>query len=121
MAKSVVISLLIIAVGIAWLLNTLRVIAGVDWIWTTALAAVGLLTLAWGRLNKFTFIMGLFLIIGSVFSVLRQTGALSVDVEVPLLVIVFGLLFLVAQLPMIPAPQTLVRMKQELEKQKQSS
>ena len=120
MAKSVVISLLIIAIGVAWLLNTLHVIAGVDWIWTISLAAVGLLTLAWGKLNKFTFIMGVFLIVGSIFSVLRQTGVLRVEVEIPILVILFGFLFLIAQLPMIPMPQTIVRMKQEVENQKVS-
>ncbi|HVT83099.1 MAG TPA: hypothetical protein VHM90_20850 [Phycisphaerae bacterium] len=116
MAKGVVISLLIIAIGIAWLLNTLHFIGGVDWIWTISLGAAGLLTLAWGRINKFTFVMGLFLVVGSVLSVLRQTGAISVEVEVPVLVIIFGLLFLIAQLPIIPLPQAVVRMK-EAEKQ----
>ena len=120
MAKSIVISLLIIAIGMAWLLNVLHVIAGVDWLWTIALAATGVLTLLWGKLNKFTFIMGLFLVVSSVFSVLRQTSLLSLEIEVPLLVIVFGLLFLLAQMPVIPLPEALMQMKREAQRQKSS-
>ena len=116
MAKGVVVSLLIIAVGVAWLLNTLHVIAGVDWIWTVSLAAAGVLTLAWGRLNKMNFLVGVFLLIASVFSVLRQTGKISVDVEVPVMVITFGLLFLIAQLPIIPLPVAIVKMREEAKK-----
>jgi hypothetical protein len=117
MAKGILLSLLIIAIGVAWLLMTMNVIPGVDWIWTVSLAAAGVITLAWTRLNKITFLMGFFLIIGSVFSILRQTNVLSVDKEVPMLVIVFGLLFLIAQMPFIPLPQVVAELKQEAEKQ----
>jgi hypothetical protein len=113
MGKGVLIALLIVAIGCAWLLNTLHVIAGVDWVWTLALGVTGVITLVWTRINKITFIMGLFLIIGSIFSVARQTGLLRIDVEVPLLVILFGILFLIAQLPIIPLPKTLVQIKEE--------
>ena len=41
MGKGVLLSLAIIAIGLAWLLNTLHVIGGVDWIWTIALAGTG--------------------------------------------------------------------------------
>jgi len=117
MAKGVVVSLLIIAVGVAWLLNTLNVIAGVDWIWTVSLAAAGVVTLAWGKLNKISFLVGAFLLIASVFSVLRQTGKISVDVEVPVMVISFGILFLIAQVPIIPHPEVVVKMREEANKQ----
>lgn len=118
MAKGILIALLIIAIGAAWLLNTLHFIAGVDWIWTVALGAAGVITIAWGKLNKLSFVVGCFLVIGSVFSVLRQVGAVRVEVEVPILVIIFGVLFLIAQFPFLPLPQALVQIKEEEAKQK---
>ena len=120
MAKGIVLSLVIIAIGVAWLLNTLHVIGGVDWIWTVSLAAMGVITLAWGKLNKLTFVMGAFLAVASVCSILRQAGWLSIDIEVPVLVIIFGLLFLIAQLPIIPWPQAILQMREEARKQGQS-
>ncbi len=85
--KPIVVSVLIIALGIAWLLNTLHVIPGVDWVWTLGLGISGVLVVAAGGLNKLTFVVGPFLIIASVLSVLRQTGVLRADIEVPVLVI----------------------------------
>ncbi len=117
MGKGIILSLLIMAIGTAWLLNTLHFFGGVDWIWTVSLAAAGLLALAWGKVNKITFLVGSFLLIGSVFSVLRQTGIISIDVEVPIMVIIFGALFMVAQLPIIPLPQAIVELREEAKKQ----
>jgi hypothetical protein len=118
MAKGVLISFIIIAIGIAWLLNTLHFIGGVDWLWTFALAAAGIFALAWGKMNKLTFVMGAFLLIGSIFSILRQVNAIRLEVEVPLLVVIFGILFLVAQLPMIPHTATVASMIEEAKLQK---
>jgi hypothetical protein len=117
MAKGVSLSLLIIALGMAWLLNTLQFIRGVDWIWTLLLGILGVITLAWWKINKLSFVMGTFLVVASVFSILRQTGKISIDIEVPLLVILFGLLFLIAQLPAIPWPRKLVEMREEARKE----
>jgi len=117
MAKGVVISLVVIAIGLAWLLNATHVIRGVDWIWTSLLAIAGLLTLAWGRINKLTFVIGAFLVVGSIFSVLRQTGRIAMEVEVPILMMVFGAILLVAQLPAIPHAPAIVKMKEEAAKQ----
>lgn len=117
MAKGVLISLLIVAIGVAWLLNTLHFIGGVDWIWTMFLGAAGLMTLAWGKINKLTFVMGLFLLVGALCSILRQTNVLQPEVEVPALVIVFGLLFLIAQVPMIPHTATVRQIQEEAKKE----
>src|SRR5258708_6693912 len=121
MGKGILISLLIMVIGVAWVLNTLHFIAGVDWIWTLALGATGVLMIAWPKLNKITFIVGTFLIVGSIFSVARQTNLISVDVEVPVLVIIFGLLVLIAQLPFIPHPQIVQQMKEEEAKRQKES
>jgi hypothetical protein len=48
---------------------------------------------------------GPFFLLASLLSVLRQTGQLSLDVEVPVLFISIGVLLLVAQWPSIPKPE----------------
>ncbi|MEM9656909.1 MAG: hypothetical protein AAF961_00980 [Planctomycetota bacterium] len=97
--------LLLITIGVGWLLTTLGFAPGIDWVWTLALAATGTLAFAVGGWNKATFVGGLFFLITSGLSVLRQTGRISFEVEVPLLVIVAGLLLLVAEHPAIPLPK----------------
>jgi hypothetical protein len=57
-----------------------------------------------GGLNKVTVVVGPFFILASMLSVLRQSGQLSINIEVPILVIAVGILVLIARLPAIPAP-----------------
>ena len=102
--QSIVISLVTIALGTAWLLNTLDIIPGVNWIWTVGLGLAGVLLLAMGGVNRLTIVTGPFLLVASVFSVLRQTGRLHVDQEVPSLVIVLGVLMLISQVAPLPNP-----------------
>jgi len=111
--KEVLSPLVIIAVGGTWLLNVLEILPGVDWIWTGGLAAAGVLVLVTGGWNRFTAIMGPFLLISSVFSVLRQTGRLELDLEVPLLVIILGLLWLYATVARLPLPAALAKADDE--------
>ena len=98
-------AVLVIALGIAWLLNTLNVIPGVDWLWSGGLGVAGILFLAARGINKFTFVVGSFLLISSGCSIFRQTGRLRPDIEMPLLFIIFGLLILVSLLLPFPAPE----------------
>jgi hypothetical protein len=105
--KEVAVAVLIIAVGVAWLLNVYGVIPGVNWIWSGGLAVVGVLTFAIGGLNQLTILVGPFLIFGSVLSILRQTGRLSSNIEVPILVIAFGVLLLCSHLLRLPLPKYL--------------
>lgn len=100
-------SVLTIALGGAWLLNTLNVIPGVDWIWTSLLGVTGVLVIVLGGVNKMTFVVGPFLLITSVFSVLRQTGRFETNLEVPTLVIILGVLMLGATILPIPSPHWL--------------
>ena len=102
--KTLMLPILLIAVGAGWLLTTLGIVPGIDWVWTLGLAAVGLLTLAVGGLDKVTVVIGPFFILASCLSILRQTNRLRLDVEVPILVIAAGILLLVARSPMIPTP-----------------
>lgn len=102
---SIVVSILVIALGVALLLNTLHVIPSVDWIWTGGLGVSGILFIATGGFNKLTFVVGPFLMIASVLSVLRQTGRLSPDIEAPLLIISGGILLLLANLLGLKTPE----------------
>ena len=100
---SIVVPILIITFGVGALLSAAGVAPGVDWIWTLGLAVAGILSLV-GGIDKVTVVVGPFLLIASLLSVLRQTGRLSIAIEVPMLVIVFGVLMLVARVAPIPTP-----------------
>jgi hypothetical protein len=101
----VVLPILLITLGAGWLLTTLGIVPAIDWVWTLGLTVAGLLTIAIGGLDKVTVVLGPFLIIASCLSVLRQTDRLPVNAEVPILVIVAGVLLLVARLPAVPVPK----------------
>lgn len=105
MDRRLVVAILTIVVGVAWLLNVLKTVPGVDWVWTLGLAAVGVLTLAVSGLNKLSIVAGPFLVLVSVCSLLRGTHRLSVDREIPILVIALGTLILVSQLSRLPLPE----------------
>jgi hypothetical protein len=99
-------SIFIITIGIGDLLTTLDIIPGVDWVWTLALAIVGILVIVLsGGLDKVSVVIGPFLLITSGLSILRQTGHLDPKIEASLIVILIGVLLLVSQLSNIPPPR----------------
>jgi hypothetical protein len=71
------------------------------------LAAAGIMSIAIGGLNKLSIITGPFLVIASICSLLRQTERLQIDKEIPILVIVLGILMLISQLSNLPVPDIL--------------
>jgi hypothetical protein len=84
-------------VGAGWLMTVQNVVPGVDWVWTLCLFAVGLLAFVVSKgIDKFSVVAGPFLILASVLSTLRQTGRVSLDTEVPILVIASGALLLIS-------------------------
>ena len=103
--KTLIFPLLLITLGTGWLLTTLGVAPGVNWAWTLGLAVLGFLTVIVGGFDKVTAVVGPFLVIASCLSLLRQTGRLELDIEIPILVIVAGVLILVARLPAVPPPK----------------
>ena len=106
--KTLILPLLIISIGSGWLLTTLGIVPGINWIWTLGLAVVGLLSFAVSGIDKSTVVIGPFFLIASCLSVLRQTGRITLDVEVPILVIVVGCLLLIARSKSIPIPDWVV-------------
>lgn len=109
--KTLLFPILLITVGTGWLLTTLGVAPGIDWVWTLGLAVIGLLTFVVSGVDKVTVVIGPFLILASCLSILRQTGRLHFDIEVPLLVIITGILVLIARIPLIPMPKWIIQEK----------
>jgi uncharacterized membrane protein len=103
--KTLIIPVLLITVGAGWLLTTLGIAPGIDWVWTLDLAIVGFLAYIVCGFDKVSFVTGTFFIITSCLSVLRQTGRIALDVEVPILVMLAGILLLVARHHAIPVPK----------------
>ena len=101
---AIAISFLIVAVGIAWLLNAMHIVPNLDWVWIIGLGVSGILLLTVTRLDRFNFVAGLSLIVSSVLAALRQSGTITVNIEAPVLFITVGILLLLAQL--LPLPST---------------
>jgi hypothetical protein len=108
-----VIPTLIIIVGVGWLLTARGFGPGINWVWTLGLGAIGILTFLLSGFDKVSVVVGPFFLVSSLLSVLRQTGGLDLDIEVPVLVITIGVLLLVAQLPAIPKPGWFVSLPTE--------
>ena len=105
--KQFIVPILIVVIGIGWLLNVQGVIPNVDWVWTCGLAAAGALMLSVGGINKLTVVIGPFLIVAAVLSVFRQTGKLSIDMEVPILTILLGVLLIIVNALKLPSSEIL--------------
>ncbi|OVE76188.1 hypothetical protein BVX97_02010 [bacterium E08(2017)] len=120
LGKQYVIPILVIVVGIGWLLNVQGIIPKVDWVWTCSLAAIGILTLAVYKLDKLTAVVGPFMILASLLSILRQTDKLSLEKEVPLLTIALGILLLIAHVINLPNPEVLTGDDEDEDKEQDS-
>jgi hypothetical protein len=102
----IALAVVIITVGVGWLLSVQGIGQGIDWIWTLGLAVVGIgAFVASGGVDKTSVVLGPFFLAASILSVLRQTGKLSLNTELPIIVILLGLLLLLAQMPFIPPPK----------------
>ena len=106
--KTLVIPLLIIAIGTGWLLTTLNIVPGLNWIWILGLAITGLTSFAVSGIDKSSVLIGPFFLIASTLSVLRQIGYVTFNIEIPILVIVIGCLLLIARSSSIPLPKWMV-------------
>ena len=118
--KTLVVPVLLIALGTGWLLTAAGVAPGVSWVWILGLAAVGVMTLVAGGIDKLTIVVGPLFILASVLSMLRQTGRLHIDFEVPILVIAAGVLLLVARSPALPMPDYVVARPRPAKKSRRS-
>lgn len=102
------IPLLIIALGVGWLLTTQGYVPSVDWLWTIGLAGIGVLTFAFCGIDKLSMVVGPFFLTASLLSFLRQSGRIKLETEVPILIIMIGVLLLIVQFPAVPKPKWFV-------------
>jgi hypothetical protein len=105
---SILLPFALIAIGLGWLLSTLNVTPGVNWIWILCLSLTGLLTMITSGIDKFSVIVGPIFMIAGGMSYLRQAGQLKLELELPILLIALGILMLIARLPTIPRPSWIV-------------
>jgi hypothetical protein len=109
-----ILGILIITVGVGWLLTAQGFAPGIHWIWTLGLGIVGVVTfIVCGGLDKVSIIIGPFFLIASLLSILRQTGRLDTNIEVPVLVIIIGVLVVIAQMRFVPVPKWAVPRSQQ--------
>lgn len=88
--KKILLPLTILLIGFCWLLSAMGVLGRVDWAWTGLLAVSGVVVTLADKLNQFNLTLGLFLVYCAIMAALRQSGVITLEVEVPLIVIGFG-------------------------------
>ena len=93
--------ILLITIGAGWLLSVRGVLPGVDWVWIMLLGVTGALVLVIGGLKRMSLFVGVFLMLCCSASLMRQTGRLDINTEVPGLTIAAGVLMLLVRL--VPA------------------
>ena len=99
--------ILITTSGIGWLLTALGVIPGVQWVWVLVLAVLGAFVLFVG-VDKVSVAVGPSLMAAAALSILRQTGWIAINTEVPLLTIIVGSLWTAAYLLPVPLPAWII-------------
>lgn len=102
--SSLLVPIALLVIGIGGLLSTSGVAPGVNWVWVLLLAALGVLVFVRSGVDKLSVVLGPMFLVASLLSILRQTGRLSLDIEIPILIILLGVLMLIARLPRIRAP-----------------
>jgi hypothetical protein len=105
------IALIIMVLGLAWLLDELALFPQIHWLWTLGLVASGLLILILLGLDRVTWVLSGFFLIGAAFSLLRQLNYLPLRYEWPILLITFGLLMFLAVILPLKRPEWLLGAK----------
>lgn len=106
---SLILGILLVAVGGGWLLSSLGFIPTVDWAWSLGLAVVGLLAIVLSGFDKVSFVTASFFGLASVLSVLRQMGVVKMELEIPVLVLASGVLLIAARSKAIPLPRWILK------------
>ena len=106
--SSLILPVVLITVGVGWLLSALELLPSIDWLWTLGLMVAGGLTFAMAGFDKVTAVVAPMLMAGGLLSTLRQTGHLSFEIEMPILVNLLGVLLLIARRPSVPEAQWLL-------------
>lgn len=97
-----IIPLIIVAAGAGWLASELTQIPSIEIVWTVGLLVGGLAAFMANGFSTASFVPGAFLLICSASSVLRWRGLLEWRYELPVLIMVFGVLLAVNKSGLIP-------------------
>ena len=73
--QSLLLPVVLLAVGVGWLLTSLGVMPGIDWLWTSILAGTGVLAFVLSGFDKVTVVIGPFFIAASLLSILGSRAA----------------------------------------------
>lgn len=101
-----IIPALVVGLGILWMLDVLGVMPPLGIVWIVGLAGIGIGIFASRGFNKESFPWGGFFFACAACSLLRQLGILEFKVELPLLLIILGVLLGINQTAIIPAKPT---------------
>jgi hypothetical protein len=93
----------VLVVGFISLMSSLNYLPDINWVWVLLLLGMSGVSLTMG-LNKVSFVLAGTFLAASVGSVLRQTGRISLNVEVPVLIMIAGALILVAMVCKLRTP-----------------
>ena len=99
--KKAAVPILIIATGIGWMLSSNNVLPGVNWAFVLLMAVAGILAMI-NQLTKVSIVLGPMLMIGSVVLVMLQTEKIKIEMGLPIMVITFGILMLIARFSSLP-------------------
>ena len=88
---------IVIVLGSAWLLTSLKVLPQIDWVFVLLLALFGILMLIIRPLSRGRLVAGATMLSIAIGEVLQDLAMISRTVEIPALVILGGLYALIAQ------------------------
>ena len=91
--RLLVMPLVVVAVGTAWLLDTMGLLPSFSMVWIGAWIGAGIVLIVTNGLTRTSVMWGPFLIAIGVCSYLRQREVISWEQEMPILVILLGLLW----------------------------
>jgi hypothetical protein len=98
-----IIPALVAGLGVLWMLDVLGMTPPLGMVWIVGLAGIGIGIFASRGFNKETFPWGGFFFACAACSLLRQLDVLEFKVELPLLLIILGVLLAINQTGIIPA------------------
>jgi hypothetical protein len=107
--KDAALPVVLIVLGAAWLLNSLRWLPEVHWLWILGLAGAGLGILMVDGITKSSIVAGPLLILAGVLSFFRQYHALEWRFIIPIMLIAAGVFMLIARSPAVPESRALNR------------
>jgi hypothetical protein len=107
--KDAALPVLLIVAGAAWLLSSLNWLPEVHWLWILGLAGAGMAILMLDGITKSSVVAGPLLILAGLLSFFHQYYLLGWRFIIPIMLIAWGSMMLIARSPSIPESRRLRR------------